>query len=343
MAKKVFLSHSSRDVVLTRLIAHILEENGIKCFYSERDIHVGEEFDSRIIKDIHECDLLLVVWSSQAVLSPWVNQEVGIALAQRIPVWPIAVDEIAVQGAMFRKQGSNLTRHSDPHSEIIGLARAINASPTDHTFEPYVDQYILGKEERTRRLVELLRRENANRTPSYTLRVQAAFSSFAVSDSPEYRVGGYHTPEYHRLLVEELEEARQMAQWASLRVILWPQRPYEDSFMKIRFRNLVQFLTTNQDFDRIRFVIGRYHGGNRYILDRNVLVTGIKSPGANVPGYEITTVTFHGPTVASAIQSFDRRFEELWNDHAAACGVDPKDVRMVRSHVKQEVAGFSGH
>lgn len=39
--KEVFLSHSSRDVVLTRLIGHLVERKGLKCFYSERNTPLG--------------------------------------------------------------------------------------------------------------------------------------------------------------------------------------------------------------------------------------------------------------------------------------------------------------
>jgi hypothetical protein len=83
---RVFLSHCSHDIVLAKLIGHLLEGEGISCFYSERDIPVGTEFDQAIIDAIHKCNLFLVVWTEYAANSPWVNQEIGIAMGKSIPV-----------------------------------------------------------------------------------------------------------------------------------------------------------------------------------------------------------------------------------------------------------------
>lgn len=338
-AKQVFLSHSSHDAVLTRLLGHVLEQEGLACFYSERDIPVGKEFDEKIISTIHGCDVLLVVWTSHAAASPWVNQEIGIAIAKNIPVWPLAIDATTIQGAMFRRQGSLLNQDPDPHAAIVRLATEIKKISGDRPFAPHVDHFLVGKEQRTRQLVELLRSENSRRVDQYTLRIQAAFSCFAISPDPAYRVSGYHTADYHNLLVNERQEVERMAQWATLRIIIWPQRPYDDAFMQVRFRNLLSFLRTGSSFTDTRVVLGRYHGGNRYVLDRNALVTGIKGPAANQPGYELTTITYHGPTIGSAIREFDQQFEEFWVEHAKACKAD--DPTSINAHVIERLEGMA--
>jgi hypothetical protein len=185
----------------------------------------------------------------------------------------------------------------------------------------------------------MLRYENSQRAFPYLLRVQAAFSCFAVSPEPAYRVGGYHSENYHNLLVQERTEVERLCTWASLRMIIWPQRPYEDAFMQVRFRNLMNFLRENQHFENVRVALGRYHGGNRYICDRHVLVTGIKGPGANQPGYELTTITYHGPTIGAAIKEFDQQFKDFWSEHVDACRSD--DPGVIRSHVIDRLEGMA--
>jgi hypothetical protein len=333
---RVFLSHCSHDVVLAKLIGHLLEGEGITCFYSERDIPVGTEFDRAIIDAIHSCNVLLVVWTERAAKSPWVNQEIGIALGKNIPVWPLAMDATDIQGPMFRRQGSLLGNDRDPHGNLIRLADEIKKAAeiwrTDRTipFRPQVDQFVIGNEERTRRIVELLKTVSPPRSP-YTLRMQAAFSCFAISGGPDYRVGGYHTDAYHALLVKEREEVGRVSEWATIRLIIWPQRPYEDAFVQVRFRNLLQFLQTNSEPERVRVVLGKYEGGNLYILDRDVLVMGMKGPGAPLPGYHVTTITYHGPTIGAAISAFDRQFEKLWTQHGQAC--HSEDASAIREDV----------
>ena len=335
---RVFLSHSSHDIVLARLIVHILEERGIVCFHSERDIRVGEEFDSKLVHQIHQSALVLVVWSAHAAASCWVNQEIGIALAKQVPVWPMVVDQTTLQGAVFRRQGSDLSKHADPYQEITRLADEITKGFPREQFQPRVDQYLLGKEPRTKHLIALLAQVNNARPEGYILRIAAAFSSFGVSADADYRVARYHSHEYHELLIQEREEVCRMARWAAVKVILWPERVYDEAFMRIRFRNLLHYLESNHDDQHVQFVLGRHWGDNRHILDRNALVMGVKSPGSTRPGYDLTTVTYHGPTVTVAINEFDARFQDLWDQHLRdSAGIPGESHEKVRAYVIAEL------
>lgn len=197
---------------------------------------------------------------------------------------------------------------------------------------------MLGKEERTKRLVDIFRRENAKINLGYQLRMQGAFTSFSISSNKEYRAGGYHTTQYHELLAQEMQNTKAMALKASMKVVVWPRRVYDNDFMKIRFQNLVSFLKDNQDFDRIRFVIGEYHPGSLYIFDRHILVEGHKTSDQDTPGYHITTVTSHGPTIQLSIASFDSYFRDQWQQHATACGADAEtDAEKIRCYVVEQL------
>lgn len=51
VAPRIFVSYVIRDVVLARLLMHICEENGVECFFAERDLSTGRQFDSELSKE----------------------------------------------------------------------------------------------------------------------------------------------------------------------------------------------------------------------------------------------------------------------------------------------------
>ena len=130
-----------------------------------------------------------------------------------------------------------------------------------------------------------------------------------------------------------------MLKWAEAQLIVWPQRPYDDAFMQVRFRTLLDFLRSDSDSGRLRVALGPHHGGNRYIFDRDLAITGIKGPGAAVPGYEVTTVSYHGPTVDAAINEFETQFNDIWQEHVAVCKTD--DFRRIRTYVISRLEGMA--
>jgi hypothetical protein len=192
-----------------------------------------------------------------------------------------------------------------------------------------------GRLARNKGLAVILKEFNEKPRPKYTLRIQAAFSSFAISDDSEYREEGNLTDDRHTALIEELCEVRMMASWAEIKMILWPQRQYaNDAFTKIRFKNLLCALMTNRNFTGLQVVIGRHDGRNRYIFDGDALLEGGNASASLDPGYELTTLTFRGPAITFAINDFDRLFRHLWGGHAAACDVNPETGHeKIRQHV----------
>ncbi len=336
---RVFLSYCTKDVVLTRLIGHVLEQEGLSCFYSERDIPTGQKFEANILDEINVSDVFLVIWTSHAAVCAWVNQEIGVAIGKEIPVWPLVIDSSAIEGAISRNQGSLLSQEREPFKAIRRLAVEIKSGTKDRPFAAHVDHFLLGKEERTRQLINMIPNENPHKTGPYTLRLRAAFSCFAISGEPEYRVGGYHTIEYHDLLMQERLGVEAMLKWAEVRMILWPARPYDDAFMQIRFRNLLKFLETNKQYGRLRVAVGPFQGGNLYGFDDHLSVLGLKLPSPSRPGYDITTVSRHKPTVRGAIKEFDNQFRVIWRAHRNACGSE--NPQKIREHVISLLKGMA--
>ncbi|HYM59854.1 MAG TPA: hypothetical protein VEZ11_03060, partial [Thermoanaerobaculia bacterium] len=286
----------------------------------------------------------IVILSSSAMASTWVHQEVAIAQVQDIPVWPICVEDgVRIEGVIFGTEGFYFARHSSPYGQIEQLAEEIkNTMPrAGVSGRSKIDEYIVTKVARTRRLIEMLRKEAEAAGLEYVWRLQAAFSSFSISEEREYVVEGYHTPMYHDLLVQEMRAAEVMARKCRVKAILWPRRAFEGGYrqhQRARFRALIQWLERGHDVDRVKVVLGPYDGSNRYIFDGNALVEGFKAPDSDTRGYQLTTVTHHGPAILAAIKDFDALFDAFWDERARAGGASSdEEAIVVRASVIDEL------
>ena len=77
VAFSVFISYSTKDLSRARQIKRLLEGTGSKVFLAEYSLPPGSELGQAILGAIKECDLFLLLWSSNAKSSEWVPQEVG--------------------------------------------------------------------------------------------------------------------------------------------------------------------------------------------------------------------------------------------------------------------------
>lgn len=77
---KVFISWSGE---LSKLVARELSEwlpsiiQSVEVFYSPEDIQKGENWDSRLTKELEECKYGIVCLTKENVLAPWVHFEAG--------------------------------------------------------------------------------------------------------------------------------------------------------------------------------------------------------------------------------------------------------------------------
>jgi hypothetical protein len=76
----VFISHSSRDNVVTRRVAHGLEIRGFDCWWDEKNLEPGHDLSDEIKTAIRKSTLLLIVTTSSAAGSTWVHKEFEFAM-----------------------------------------------------------------------------------------------------------------------------------------------------------------------------------------------------------------------------------------------------------------------
>ena len=85
----VFVSHSSLDAWIARVMVEKIEALGAECWLDEKDLAGGDVIAADIIRGIRACDEAIILISPNSVKSQWVPFEIGGARIQRKRVTPI--------------------------------------------------------------------------------------------------------------------------------------------------------------------------------------------------------------------------------------------------------------
>lgn len=134
MAGVVFLSYSSQDTALAQAIRSVLESADWSCWFGPRDISSGLHFAEEIVHALSEARLILLIYSSASLLSPYVQREIAIAVSLGKPILPMRIANVSPTAAMrFYLQPYQfyeaLGRPIEPHlerlpSQVAALLRA---------------------------------------------------------------------------------------------------------------------------------------------------------------------------------------------------------------------------
>ena len=98
---KLFLSHATADGGLVETILGRLVPFGIGVYAAEYDNKAGEHLPDKIKRAISEADLVVVLLTTHAGGSNFVQQEIGFALGQSKLVVPIVSNDAAHQDLGF--------------------------------------------------------------------------------------------------------------------------------------------------------------------------------------------------------------------------------------------------
>jgi len=85
----VFISHSSHDAWVARMMAEKIRGLGAECWLDEKDLEGGNVIADDIIRGIDSCHEAIVLISPNSLHSQWVAFEIGGVRAQHKRVTPI--------------------------------------------------------------------------------------------------------------------------------------------------------------------------------------------------------------------------------------------------------------
>lgn len=99
MEKDIFISYSTKDESLAKSIVLYLEEKGIGCFISSRDIPLGVEWAPIIIKALEKAKLMIVLFTENYNKSIQVDRELTICCdLEKKPIIPLRISEAPLTG-----------------------------------------------------------------------------------------------------------------------------------------------------------------------------------------------------------------------------------------------------
>ena len=91
----VFISHSSANEQQVKPLCEYLEDKGLKCFVSYRDIPTGVSYPGAITRALRESKMLLLVLSKESNESTQVDRELTLANDQKMKMSCFRLEDIA--------------------------------------------------------------------------------------------------------------------------------------------------------------------------------------------------------------------------------------------------------
>ena len=91
MAHDVFISYASGDKPVADAVCATLEAKNIRCWIAPRDVLPGIHYGEAIIDAIHECRIMVLVFSAKANLSGHIPKEIERAVTAAPPSCPCAL------------------------------------------------------------------------------------------------------------------------------------------------------------------------------------------------------------------------------------------------------------
>lgn len=129
MEYDVFISYSTKDQKTSDMVCKYLEDRGLRCFISSRDIPKGVEWPSAIAAALKTSKLFLAIFSNNYNLSMQVNKELTIASKRHIPLLTFKTTEDDFEGTKdyFLSEVNFITAYPDAEKALKPLYEDISS------------------------------------------------------------------------------------------------------------------------------------------------------------------------------------------------------------------------
>lgn len=151
----VFISYKRQSLNVVKAIVHVLESEGINCWYdSGLDENAGKDYADIIHENITSSRMLIAVLSNAAVESDWVRAEVMTAIDQKKLVIPFVVAELKVQNGLTMLLGRRhwIDAYPNPDRKFTLLLKNVKLAlndfaNTDNTNKKTVQRFNIEEED----------------------------------------------------------------------------------------------------------------------------------------------------------------------------------------------------
>ncbi len=125
MSTSVFLSHNHKDKEFVRRLATDIESHGIRVWFDEAEMKIGDSLIQKIREGIDSVDYFAVILSTNSVKAPWVENELDVAMnyqiAGKIKVLPIILEEVELPSFLVGRLYSNFATTESYNIELKRL------------------------------------------------------------------------------------------------------------------------------------------------------------------------------------------------------------------------------
>jgi hypothetical protein len=91
---QAFISHSSKDHGCVEWVAREVDALGVRAYLAEHDPKAGEQLSEKVCREIENSDVVIVLFTRNGYNSPYVQQEIGVAIQQGKLIIPLVDPEL---------------------------------------------------------------------------------------------------------------------------------------------------------------------------------------------------------------------------------------------------------
>ena len=128
----VFISYSSPDEPLARFVYQHLQADGVTVFLAPVSLHPGEHWSPTVLASLRSSDWVVFLASRGACASPYVQQELGIAIGSNkkiVPViWEIQPSELPGWASNYQSLDLRNKSIDQVRADITAIAARIKSN-----------------------------------------------------------------------------------------------------------------------------------------------------------------------------------------------------------------------
>jgi hypothetical protein len=92
---KIFITYSSKDQKVARTICTALENRGLACWISSRNVKPGQNYQEQIVRAIRGARVMVLVFTTNANNSNEIKKELALASQNNLVVIPVRIEDVA--------------------------------------------------------------------------------------------------------------------------------------------------------------------------------------------------------------------------------------------------------
>jgi TIR domain len=91
---KIFITYSSKDQKVARTICTALENRGLACWISSRNVKPGQNYQEQIVRAIRSSRVMVLVFTANANNSNEIKKELALASQNNLVVIPVRIEDV---------------------------------------------------------------------------------------------------------------------------------------------------------------------------------------------------------------------------------------------------------